>query len=95
MITLAEGWGERVGEPDVWSGEHIGFPIFARRNGMGVWCGYIGLPAGHPWSGLANPRASVHGGVTYAHRDLPSASATDASAWVSTAATSGTLCRGS
>lgn len=67
MITLAEGWGDRVGEPDAWSGEHLGYPVYARRNGIGVWCGYVGLPAGHPWSGLNDPvRVCVHGGVTYA-----------------------------
>lgn len=80
MITLAEGWGAALGEPDTWSGEHLGFPVYARRNSMGVWCGYIGLPAGHPWAGLTDPaRACVHGGVTYAQEDLPSA--TDASDW--------------
>ena len=81
MITLAEGWGERVGEPDAWSGEYLGFPVYARRNSMGVWCGYIGLPAGHPWAGLNDPaRACVHGGVTYAQEDLLSTPA-DASDW--------------
>lgn len=72
MITLAEGWGERVGEPDAWSGEYLGFPVYARRNSMGVWCGYIGLPTGHPWSGLSDPHnVAVHGGISYAQKVLP------------------------
>lgn len=31
-------------------------PCLARRNSMGVWCGYAAVPPGHP----------LHGGLTYA-----------------------------
>ena len=82
MITLASGWGERVGEPDAWSGEYLGFPVYARRNSMGVWCGYIGLPTGHPWSGLSDPHnVAVHGGISYAQKVLPLTDPGGASAW--------------
>ena len=83
MITLAVGWGERVGEPDAWSGEHLGFPIFARRGSYGTWCGYIGLPAGHPWVAWEDEPegVSVHGGITYAQEELPLTDPGGASAW--------------
>ena len=82
MITLAEGWGERVGEPDAWSGEYLGFPVYARRNSMGFWCGYIGLPAGHPWSWLADPHnVAVHGGVSYGQNSLTDRAVGDFSDW--------------
>jgi len=38
-----------------------------RRNQFGVWCGYVGVPPGHPWHGKSydEVEADVHGGLTY------------------------------
>lgn len=35
---------------------------------MGAWCGYVGVPPGHPWHGQPydDVDAGVHGGLTYA-----------------------------
>ena len=49
------------------------FVALARRNRMGAWCGYIGLPPGHPWHGLhafgdehnSLDDIEVHGGINY------------------------------
>lgn len=37
------------------------------RNAMGAWCGYVGVPPGHPWHGLGYDQidAEAHGGLTY------------------------------
>ena len=38
------------------------------RNQMGVWCGYVGLPFDHPWSGAGSYDqldVEVHGGLTF------------------------------
>jgi hypothetical protein len=44
------------------------------HNGIGYRCGYVRLPAGHPWHGLddndANQDARAHGGITFAEPDL-------------------------
>lgn len=46
-------WGEGPwqNEPDRLEFEAEGFPCLANRNRMGVWCGYVALPPGHPWHG--------------------------------------------
>lgn len=40
------------------------------RNHFGAWCGYVGVPPGHPWHGLyygtVNDFVEVHGGLTFA-----------------------------
>jgi hypothetical protein len=40
-------------EPDKvqWPDEATGLPCLAVRNGMGNWCGYVGVAVGHPWHG--------------------------------------------
>ena len=35
-------------EPDRVDFEHLGLPCLALRNSMGGWCGYVGVPPGHP-----------------------------------------------
>ena len=35
------------------------------RNHFGSWCGYVGLPAGHPALDAELDGLSVHGGITY------------------------------
>lgn len=65
------GWppGPWDGEPDRWEARHAGFPVLAVRNELGNWCGYVGVPPGHPWRGGNNDdldNVRVHGGITYA-----------------------------
>lgn len=45
-----------------------GLPCILHRNGLGAWCGYVGVPTGHPWHrrGCDDVPAEVHGGLTYA-----------------------------
>lgn len=47
-----------------------GLACIVHRNGLGSWCGYVGVPPGHPWHGKGydNVDAEVHGGLTYAER---------------------------
>jgi len=49
-------------EPDEWEGEMC---YAMRHSEMGHWCGYIGLPEGHPWFGEQQIDAYVHGGITF------------------------------
>lgn len=65
--------GPWVGEPDHAAFEHLGFPCILHRNRLGAWCGYVGVPEGHPWFGKGyddvhqlSPALDVHGGLTYA-----------------------------
>lgn len=55
-------------EPDRVEFRHAGFPCLMRRNSQGIWCGYVGVPPGHPWFGVKSidQEGDVHGGVTYA-----------------------------
>ena len=36
-------------EPDRLEWTHEGYPCLAVRNSFGAWCGYVGVPEGHPW----------------------------------------------
>ena len=38
-------------EPDQEHFEHMGYPCKMKRNGTGIWCGYVGVPESHPWHG--------------------------------------------
>lgn len=83
---LVAGWGASVGEPDVWRGEHAGCFLLARRVvEIGFWCGYVGLPAGHPWYGSTERHgldgAEVHGGITYGEAELPLGERVDWCCW--------------
>ena len=58
-------------EPDKvqWPDSTTGLPCIARRNEhMGNWCGYVGVPPGHPCYGknYSEVDVRVHGGLTYA-----------------------------
>lgn len=57
------------GEPDKvqWEDPATKLACLAVRNPMGAWCGYVGLPAGHPWREKHYDEidAEVHGGLTY------------------------------
>jgi hypothetical protein len=45
-----------------------GFACLMRRSDLGAWCGYVGVPPGHPWHGrhYDSLDADVHGGLTFA-----------------------------
>src|SRR6476661_4167873 len=61
--------------PDVLlnKGIHAGFEYEVTRNRMGYRCGYVRIPAGHPWHGKGydeiEPYPEVHGGLTFAEPD--------------------------
>lgn len=67
-----DGWG--VGpwdsEPDKrqWTDPTTGYACMVRRGMFGAWCGYVGVPEGHPMHGKeasdADSLLEVHGGVT-------------------------------
>lgn len=71
-----DGWaaGPWDDEPDRAEWELSGFPCLALRHpSSGHWCGYVGVPVGHPWYGKSaswsdgdDIDADVHGGLTYA-----------------------------
>lgn len=58
-------------EPDRVEFRAHGLPALMVRARAGHWCGYVGVPKGHPWHGEANyfwdrkDGPDVHGGVTY------------------------------
>ncbi len=53
-------------------GEHLGLQWAVVHNTMGYRCGYVRLPAGHPWHGQLEPEdADVHGGITFSEPDVP------------------------
>lgn len=59
-------------EPQQW--EHRGLKCVVRRSpSIGVWCGYVALPEGHPAFGLDiwDSTFDVHGGVTFSNDSLP------------------------
>ena len=65
--------GPRHDEPDFVEFAHAGFPCVLNRNNMGAWCGYVGVPSGHPWHSVDYDGidAAVHGGVTWSEMHVP------------------------
>ncbi len=62
-------------EPDRVELEHGGIPCLLLRGPRGAWCGYVGLPANHPWTaidliGQGGPWDRCR--VTYQHSRPPS-----------------------
>lgn len=67
-------------EPDREESRWCGLPVLVKRGPSGAWCGYVGVPPGHPWHGKSYGDAlcghdgcyehhidvDVHGGLTYA-----------------------------
>ena len=51
-----------------WRDETTGLPCLAKRNHLGVLCGYVAVAPGHRWHGVAYDAVpvDVHGGLTYA-----------------------------
>lgn len=79
------GWppGPWDDEPDRVDFRHAGLACFVSRNYAGAWCGYAGVPPGHPWHGVhysdpclpaeSDTRSpseiiEVHGDLTYSNR---------------------------
>jgi len=80
-LTRIDGVAHFVGRPlppGPWHAEpdhdefrsESGRPCIIHRNGLGAWCGYVGVAPGHPWHGkdYDDVSAEVHGGLTYADR---------------------------
>lgn len=68
--------GEWDNEPDKvqWPDADTGLPCLAVRNSaFGHWCGYVGVPPGHPQHGKGYDYvdAEVHGGLTFANTCRP------------------------
>ena len=66
-------------------GTHVGFQWVVTHNGDGYRCGYVQVPAGHPWHGIEEYSAldgvDVHGGVTFLEADVPCDAAGADDAW--------------
>jgi hypothetical protein len=67
------GPGPWDGEPDRVEWRTRGFVALAKRGPHGAWCGYLGVPEGHPWHGLAMHASALrraddaaHGGLSFA-----------------------------
>lgn len=69
-------WGEGPWqtEPDLVEWRHRffpGLPLLAVRGAVGAWCGYVGVPPGHPLHGKPFgdvDSVSPHGGLTYSDK---------------------------
>jgi hypothetical protein len=61
-----------LSEPDEWEAEMC---YALRHPSFGHWCGYLGVPKGHPWWGVRydelDPHPEVHGGITYSEDHKP------------------------
>lgn len=69
------GPGAWEDEPDriEWRSPGSTLPRMALRGPLGAWCGYVGVPEGHPcfgksWEDKATEYLNVHGGLTYGER---------------------------
>lgn len=66
-----------TGTNEVW-GDFNGLTTLCLRHGsLGHWCGYVGVPSGHPLHGKgyddihSTAEIDVHGGLTYAGDHAP------------------------
>ena len=68
MVPRSE-WGDGPWqqEPDRVDFIHAGFSCLLLRSRSGAWCGYVGVPSGHPSYGkaYADVPVGVHGGLTF------------------------------
>lgn len=66
-------------------GVHEGFEWEVTHNRTGHRCGYVRVPAGHPWHGKdydsVEPYPEVHGGLTFAGRDTDCGKGGEDNAW--------------
>ncbi len=66
--TWANGVWQNEPDKVQWVDEDSGLDCLAVRNHYGAWCGYVGVPAGHPLHGKSHddcPDFDVHGGLTF------------------------------
>jgi len=72
MDELKKGFGDGPwqSEPDRMEFESNGFTCLLLRSELGVWCGYVAIPEGHPWHGRHYDEvpAEAHGGLTFAEQ---------------------------
>lgn len=66
-------------------GIHEGFEWEVTQNRMAYRCGYVRIPAGHPWHGKdyddISPYPDVHGGLTFAEADTDCGKGGGDNAW--------------
>lgn len=66
-------------------GEEDGYEWEVTANQVGYRCGYVRVPAGHPWHGLdydgIEPYPEVHGGLTFAEPDTDCGKGGEDNAW--------------
>jgi len=73
--------------PDVLlaKGVHEGYEWEVTSNRLGFRCGYVRIPAGHPWHGKGyddvEPYPDVHGGLTFAEHDTDCGKGGEDNAW--------------
>ncbi len=67
-VKQKAGKGPWLDEPNFLEFEYLGLPCILHRGGCATWCGYVGVPKGHPAYGrdYDDVGAEVHGGLTYA-----------------------------
>jgi hypothetical protein len=67
LLTKAPD-GKWKTEPIRMEFKHAGLDCLAIRQSHGAWCGYVGVPEGHPdfGKGYDDVPVDVHGGLTYA-----------------------------
>ena len=62
-------WDFETDDKVVWIDASTGLDCMIVRNGMGAWCGYVGLPPAHPDHGKEYGEVfgdyDVHGGLTF------------------------------
>lgn len=64
---LMLGEGEWMEEPDVYLFSYLKFNCSLKRSMVGVWCGYVEIPADHPYykKKYEDILINVHGGLTF------------------------------
>lgn len=62
-------WDRELWDKAQWKDPATGLQCLAVRNHWGAWCGYVGIPYGHPLHGKNAPHvdADVHWGVNFAN----------------------------
>lgn len=61
-------WDDEPQDRVEWVDDATGLRCLIVRNEQGAWCGYVAVPAGHPWHGLGHPdldHVDVHDKVTW------------------------------